>query len=154
MPILMLFRNYVPEPGGMAKMSYQLGQELAKLTDVRIIAYKKGKLFFPFFLVYALARSCIMARRDKVVIIHLGDVALAPLGLVLRKLLRRPVTVTAHGLDVTYPNRLYQWFISQSLKRLDLIVAVSRATQKECVKAGRREASLCRNLQRCELSTG
>lgn len=134
MRILLLFRNYPPEPGGIARMSYRLGQELGKVADVRILANKKGKRFLPIFLLYALACSSVIAWRDKAVAVHLGDVALAPLGVLLRHLLRTPVTVSAHGLDVIYPNRLYQWIIPRCLKRLDLIVANSRATRRECLK--------------------
>jgi glycosyltransferase involved in cell wall biosynthesis len=75
-------------------------------------------------------------------LIHLSDALLAPLGLALRTLLRVPVVVTVHGLDVTYQNPLYQWVTPRCLKRMDKIICVSSYTRQQCIRRGV-PAALC-----------
>src|SRR5207302_8251422 len=81
-------------------------------------------------------------RSNHVKLIHLSDALLTPLGLALRTLLRVPVVVTVHGLDVTYQNQLYQWVIPRCLRRMDKIICVSSYTRQQCIRRGV-PASLC-----------
>lgn len=66
--------------------------------------------------------------------VHLGDGLLAPLGLVIKLLTGRKVTVTVHGLDVTYKNRFYQLLVPRCLSRLDAIICISEATKQACLE--------------------
>jgi phosphatidylinositol alpha-1,6-mannosyltransferase len=43
------------------------------------------------------------------------------------------VTVTIHGLDITYKNQFYQSLIPWCIARLDRVVCVSHSTRDECV---------------------
>jgi glycosyltransferase involved in cell wall biosynthesis len=91
----------------------------------------------PFFIVYAFLRTIFTASRSNhVKLIHLSDALLAPLGLALRTLLRVPVVVTEHGLDVTYSNRPYQWLIPKCLRRMYKIICVSSYTRQQCIRRG------------------
>lgn len=58
-------------------------------------------------------------------LIYLCDATLLPLGMILKMVLRKPVVVTAHGLDVTFPNRLYQFVLQTMLPFADSVVVVS-----------------------------
>ena len=62
--------------------------------------------------------------------IYVCDATLLPLGIVLKVLLRKPLIVTAHGLDITYKNPLYQKMIHFLLPRTDAIALDSNPTKK------------------------
>lgn len=124
-------------------MSQSLTKETGRLTPTSTIYWGGSTLFLPFFLVYAFLRALLtVPRSNHVKLIHLSDAFLAPLGLALRTLLRVPVVVTVHGLDVTYDNRLYQWLIPRCLKRMDKVICVSSYTRTQCIRRGV-PAALC-----------
>jgi glycosyltransferase involved in cell wall biosynthesis len=121
----------------MQKLSQSLTKEVGRLTPTSTIYWGGSTLFVPFFIVYAFLRSILtVSRKSHVKLIHLSDALLAPLGLALRALLRVPVVVTVHGLDVTYSNRFYQWLIPRCLRRMDRIICVSSYTRQQCIRRG------------------
>jgi len=134
--ILFITRKYPPSIGGMQKWSYELANRMAKVTPICTIAWGRSQWFLPFFIAYAFFRAISALLSRRVQVIHIGDALLSPLGVVLRCLFPVPVAVTAHGLDVVFPNRLYQWLISRSLSRVDLVVCVSEHTRKQCLERG------------------
>jgi phosphatidylinositol alpha-1,6-mannosyltransferase len=141
--ILFITRKHPPSVGGMQKLSYQLIQAISQQTATRVVAWGGSQAFLPIFLPYALIRAIfILTTRRDASLIHLGDPVLAPLGVVLKALFHRPVVVTVHGLDVTFPQPLYQWLIPRCLRRLDRLIVISAAA---------REACLCRGIppERC-----
>jgi glycosyltransferase involved in cell wall biosynthesis len=141
--ILFITRKHPPSVGGMQKLSQSLTKEVGRLTPTSTIYWGGSTLFVPFFVVYAFLRAVItVPRSNHVKLIHLSDALLTPLGLALRTLLRVPVIVTVHGLDVTYSNRLYQWIIPRCLRRMDKVICVSSYTRKQCIRRGV-PSSLC-----------
>jgi phosphatidylinositol alpha-1,6-mannosyltransferase len=75
--------------------------------------------------------------------VHLCDAALAPLGVMLKRLSTARVTVSAHGLDVTFPHPVYQHIIPTCLRRLDRIICVSNATRLECLRRALPDSLCC-----------
>src|SRR5215210_6584269 len=141
--ILFITRKHPPSVGGMQKLSQSLTKEVGRLTPTRTIYWGGSTLLVPFFIIYAFLRSVLfVSRSNQVRLIHLSDALLTPLGLALRTLLRVPVVVTVHGLDVTYSNRLYQWVIPKCLRRMDKIICVSSYTRQQCIRRGV-PAALC-----------
>jgi glycosyltransferase involved in cell wall biosynthesis len=141
--ILFITRKHPPSVGGMQKLSQSLTREVGRLTPTTTIYWGGSTVFVPFFVVYAFLRALLtVPRSNHVKLIHLSDALLAPLGLALRTLLRVPVIVTVHGLDVTYSNRLYQWLWPKFLRRLDKVICVSSYTRMQCIRRGV-PASLC-----------
>jgi glycosyltransferase involved in cell wall biosynthesis len=135
--ILFITRKHPPSVGGMQKLSQSLTKEVGRLTPTSTIFWGGSTLFVPLFIVYAFVRALFtVPRSSHVKLIHLSDALLTPLGLALRTLLRVPVVVTVHGLDVTYSNRAYQWLIPKCLKRMDKIICVSSYTRHQCIKRG------------------
>lgn len=55
-------------------------------------------------------------------IIHLCDATMLPFGVFLRFLLRKPLTLTAHGLDFTFPQPLYQAMLRLALPFADALI--------------------------------
>jgi glycosyltransferase involved in cell wall biosynthesis len=121
----------------MQKLSQSLTKEVGRLTPTSTIYWGGSTLFVPFFIVYAFLRTVFtVPRSNHVKLIHLSDALLTPLGLALKALLRIPVVVTVHGLDVTYSNRFYQWLIPRCLRRMDKIICVSSYTREQCIRRG------------------
>lgn len=141
--ILFITRKHPPSVGGMQKLSQSLTKEVGRLTPTSTIYWGGSSVFVPFFVVYAFLRAVLtVPRSGHIKLIHLSDALLAPLGLALRTLLRVPVVVTVHGLDVTYDNRVYQWLIPRCLRRMDKIICVSSYTRTQCIRRGV-PAALC-----------
>lgn len=61
-------------------------------------------------------------------LIHLCDATLLSLGVILKLIFRKPLTLTAHGLDLTYKNPIYQLTLRLLLPKVDAVIAVSEAT--------------------------
>jgi len=129
MRILFITRKYPPQIGGMEAFAYGLISNIN--AEKVIIALNKKQTHLIWWLPYALILSLFQAR--KVDRIHLCDGLLAPLGLIIKKIYHKPISVTVHGLDVTWPNFIYQKICVNSLKYLDKIVCVSHSTKQDCL---------------------
>ena len=134
--ILFITRKHPPSVGGMQQLSYSLTTEVARRRKAEIISWGGSQRLLPAFLAWAFVRALFVMLHGQVEVIHVGDPVLAPLGLVLKWMFRRPVVVTVHGLDVTYPNRLYQLLIPWFLTRVDAVIAISRQASAECLARG------------------
>lgn len=62
-------------------------------------------------------------------LIHLCDATLLPLGVLLKLIFRKPLTVTVHGLDIIYPNKIYQTMLKVLLPKVDAVILDSRPTR-------------------------
>lgn len=136
MRLLFITRKFPPMVGGMEKANWALNEELSKQTFVKTIAWSKSQLYLPVFLLFAFFKSLYTIPKYKITALHLGDGLLSPLGLTLKWLLGTKVTVTVHGLDITYQMPLYQSIVPWCLRRLDKVICVSNATLQECIKRG------------------
>jgi len=92
-----------------------------------LIALRRSQKNLFWFLPYAIARVALTGHRYDV--IHLGDAMLSVAGLVPRVLYRRPVAISVHGLDLTWPKRLYQGYLRHFL-RADVFIANSESTRR------------------------
>jgi phosphatidyl-myo-inositol dimannoside synthase len=133
MRALFVSRSYPPAIGGMARFSYSLGSELEKIGPSWTIANGLGKRALPLFLPYSLATAVLVSKKRGISLVHLGDALMAPLGLAVKKLTGLPVTVTVHGLDLTFDNVVYQAALDRTLYQLDRIMAVSSSTRDICL---------------------
>ena len=135
MKVLFVTRKFPPHVGGMERAAGELHEHLSQISEVKLIKWGGSNrlllLILPYFLLYAIW----IRLTSHVDCVYLQDGLLAPIGLVL-KLLRKPVVITVHGLDITYRNRAYQIVIPRCLKRLDRVVCISDATAQECVSRG------------------
>jgi glycosyltransferase involved in cell wall biosynthesis len=137
MKLLCISRKYPPSIGGMQRMNYEVIHRLAAATDAIVIKWGGSQLYLLFFIYWALIRSLLLLpKRKRPDVIYLGDALLSPLGFTLKKILRRPVAVTAHGRDLTFRFPLYRRKIGFSLRRLDLVIGVSRHTTELCRDMG------------------
>lgn len=136
MRILFITRKYPPSIGGMQRLSYFLTTEMSKRTNCYLIKWGRSQAFLPFFLLYAFMKGLWTLQKKQIHIVHLGDPVLAPIGLFLRRIHQVPIVVSVHGLDIIYPNRLYQKIIPKILLKMDKLICISEKTKEECVKRG------------------
>jgi len=130
--VLFIARNYPPDVGGAEKLNYDLVKHLAKHVDVEVISNKFGKYSLIFY-IYALFKSI---KADNVDIIFLSDALLSPLIPLFRIIKRVPIVIKIHGLDITYPNTIYQMVIPFFTRMADKIICISEATKNECIIRG------------------
>lgn len=139
--ILFISRAYPPVIGGIENQNYGIGKYLAEITEVRIIANKRGKKFLPLFLVQATFQSLFSLWKYDVVLF--GDGVLAPLGVFLKFFNpKKRFASIIHGLDITYAHKqtlmgkIYRTINIPSLKRLDKLIMVGNHTITEAVGVG------------------
>jgi glycosyltransferase involved in cell wall biosynthesis len=154
--ILYVTRKWAPAMGGMETYSVKLTEQFARMHTVEVIALPgradglppraASLLRFPFT---ALARYLRRGRPPGV--LHLGDMAVWPLGLLAR--LRRGntrVVVSAHGTDVSYPRRggvrgrLYGVYLRMGARLLSeaRVIANSRSTADAAWENGWRDIAI------------
>ena len=124
--VLFITRKHPPAVGGMENLSYHLICQMKGRVDATVIAWGYSQKYLPLFLAIALFRSLYHLAAGEIDLVHVGDALLSPLGYFLKKVSGKPVAVNLHGLDMTYPSRIYQWTIRRFLPRLDLYVCISR----------------------------
>ncbi len=133
MKILFISRAFPPITGGIENQNAALAEWLPRHATVRTLANHGGKAALIWFLPFVLIQSLWNVRRYDAVL--LGDGVLAPLGYILK--LASPKTIIAsvvHGLDLTFAtkpgflSRVYAMINIPCLKKLDLVIPVSRET--------------------------
>lgn len=133
MKILFISRAFPPVTGGIENHNYALSMWLQTITPTTTIANPYGKKFLPFFFPYATLKALFLHKDYDVLL--LGDGVLAPLGCIVKYFFpEKKVASVVHGLDLTYPNTVYQkYWVQKFLPSLDLLLAVSRET-KNCAQ--------------------
>jgi phosphatidylinositol alpha-1,6-mannosyltransferase len=134
--ILFLTRKYPPSVGGMQQASFHLTTEVTRRRPGAIVAWGRSQRLLPWFALTVFPRVAAIRARGRIDVIHVGDPVLAPLGVILGRLIGAPVVSTAHGLDVTYPHPLFQAVVLPFLRRVDRVIAISQSTADECLRRG------------------
>jgi len=103
--------------------------------DKKVIALGKKQSNLVWFLPYTFLYTLFNARRYD--ILQLGDMLLSCLGWIAKLVNPRiKVVATCHGLDMTFSNRLYQWYLKSFSKGFDLYVPNSSNTAKIASEKG------------------
>ncbi len=128
-------RKFPPSVGGMESHSKNVYEIVGKAYDVELVASgRKSPKHLVWFLPYFALRA-LKARLRGERFFLLGD----PLMLAAIKLFLPPeasVTLFVHGLDMTFPNPVYQRVLKWSLGRADKVVANSEATARVAQRLG------------------
>ena len=137
MRILFTTRRFPPTTGGMERFAFDLYSSLEEKEEVFLVKWGgKTKLTLPFVIPYLFIKSFWFLLTKKIDVIHMQDGVLAPMGVVLKFFFRKPLTVTIHGLDITFNNALYQSVVPQALNKADKIFCISNAARDEVIKRG------------------
>lgn len=125
MKILFLTRAYGQQAGGMERLSYEFIQAASQQPGVQthVISHQGSRLTSPLFNFTALPQ--VLAAAKQADVIHLGDPMLSLLGWLLKKFTHKPVVITVHGLDIIYPNFLYQLYLKLFFQSFNLYFPTS-----------------------------
>ncbi|WP_322799029.1 glycosyltransferase family 4 protein [Thermoflexus sp.] len=118
----------------MERLSYQLITHMRKQAIVASISWGRTQLGLPWFLMHALVRGIRLAR--DVDLLHAGDPLVAPVVYILAKIYRIPAIMNVHGLDITFNFPGYQYFVSNLMKRFDLIICISHTVRRKVLSRG------------------
>ncbi len=131
--------------GGMQRVATELHAALADTPGVALDAailrstWRWTAVRTLPFLAGLLMRLPQRARAHRADVVVFSSIVTALVCWPLRRRLRAAGVATAaivHGLDVTTPAPLYQWFVRQAFRSLDLVLPVSRATAAACEARG------------------
>ncbi|MBD3379386.1 MAG: glycosyltransferase [Candidatus Omnitrophica bacterium] len=136
MKILYVTRKHPPSVGGMQTQSLEFFRSVSGKEEVRIISWGGSQVFLPLFMVFAFCRSAKLLARREADLVQLGDIVLSPLGLVLKKLFKRPVCAVSHGKDSAYGNFIYDTAVLGTAKKLDRIFCVSAYIKERLAAKG------------------
>ena len=134
--ILFISRNYPPKIGGLETYSYNLIKEFEQHHIVHKIVLSRSIIHLLWFLPYCLVAGAVTAWRHSIGHIHLCDGLLSPVGIILKLITRAHISVSIHGLDITFRNVFYQILIPRCTARLEKTICVSHATRSECRRRG------------------
>lgn len=141
MEILVITWNYPPRRGGIESLVSNLCMDLRKRHSVVVVTshaapvpVEEDIFRTPFpglipFALYAFWRGAmILLRNRKIKVIFGGSAMVTPLVLVLARLFGGRAVIQAHGLDLVYPNTLYQLSCVRWMKYCDRVIANSTYT--------------------------
>ncbi len=139
MEVLVISHKYPPSIGGMQTHCYQLVKSLEKDHTVHKVIYKNN---YPkiFFLLTAAYRALqVIKKNPNISVVYTNDALMALFCNPLLKHLKErsiPISVTVHGLDITFPGQWYQRLIKKHLNRFQAIITVSGPTTDLAIKHG------------------
>jgi glycosyltransferase involved in cell wall biosynthesis len=110
--------------------------EFENRCQIQKVTFSKKKVHLIWFIPYCFLKSLLTIRINNVGAVHLCDALLSPVGFLLKILTKVKVSTSVHGLDITFPNRVYQAIIPWCVSKLHLVICVSRATRDECLNRG------------------
>lgn len=131
MKVLYVTRKFPPTVGGMETAAYEMHAALKSMADTRLIKYGGANKYLPLVYPILFLRALFAGWIFRPDVIYLQDGMLAPMGIALRALVRRPCVMSVHGLDVTFRNPTYQKVMKFCFPKVDCIVAGSMQTEKE-----------------------
>jgi len=150
MRILIVTRNLPPLVGGMERLNWHMAEELARIADVRIVGPEGSAALAPVGIEVReaplnplwkfLLSARTLARREART--WIPDIVLAGSGLtapLARHAARACCARTAayiHGLDVAVKHPVYRAVWLPAIRRMDRVIANSRATAELCSGVG------------------
>lgn len=119
-------RKFPPSTGGMQNLSLHVATEIAREQPLTLVAWGRGNWGLPLFALVATLRLVHGLCTSRVRVLLLGDPVLSWLG-VIAQWFGVPVAVVVHGLDITYPARIYQAYLDRMFwGRFDAYICISR----------------------------
>ncbi len=148
--ILIVTRNFPPLMGGMERLNWHMAQEFARQVEVRVIAPRGARGRAPpgvrvieaplrplwLFLLAAGWQALVQAAAFRPDVVLAGSGLTAPLALIAAGLVRAKAAVYVHGLDLAVRHPLYRRLWLPAVRRMDRVIANSRATAKLATDAG------------------
>lgn len=148
--VLVLSRNFPPVLGGMERLNQHLVEELSKHHAVHLVAPEGADRFIPGSVATSHVKlrplwcclSGIFVRGIKVAkswhpqLILGGSGLVAPIVWIIARLCKARAVIYVHGLDITVPHPVYKYLWLPFFRRMDLVIANSRATKALAINVG------------------
>ena len=150
MRILIVTRNLPPLVGGMERLNWHMAEELARIADVRIVGPEGSAALAPvgievreaplkplwkfLWRARSLARSEACRWRPDIVLA--GSGLTAPLARHAARACCARTAAYIHGLDVAVKHPVYRAVWLPAIRRMDRVIANSRATAELCSGVG------------------
>ncbi|MDR0529557.1 MAG: glycosyltransferase family 4 protein [Zoogloeaceae bacterium] len=142
--ILLISRNFPPLVGGMERLNFHLAEGLARDGELMLIAPEGAASHAPsgaevlevplaplsLFLLRAAGAALHAARRFHPDVTLAGSGLTAPIAWMAARTCGGVSAAYAHGLDLTAPHPVYRLFWPPALRRVEGIIANSRATAR------------------------
>ena len=130
-------RRFPPSVGGMERFAFDLSNALNQSIELKKITWGGPNIWLPVVLPVFFVRGLVyLLFHPNVSIIHIQDGVQAPIGWLLHVIFRKPYIVVAHGLDITYRKAFYQRIVLPFVRRADMVISISSATNEEVLKRG------------------
>lgn len=129
--LLCISRRYYPSLGGMSTFCSAVFPRINKDDfDVTMLVLGKSQIHLLWFFPYVICYLIWNARRYDAIFV--GDLLMCVDGWICGKISPKTKRIVAvHGLDITYPNIFYQWYIRKFSKgSFDKYVCNSDATRE------------------------
>jgi phosphatidyl-myo-inositol dimannoside synthase len=135
--VLFITRRFPPTVGGMETLAADVDTALRARGNVELVALRTASLrHLAWFLPWAVVRTALALMLGRIERIVCGDaIVWAPVSVVAR-LAGAKSSVMVLGLDLTYPNPVYQRLVHWSLPRADRVVAISSVTESAAAGHG------------------
>jgi phosphatidylinositol alpha-1,6-mannosyltransferase len=144
--ILLVTRNLPPLVGGMERLNWHMAEQLAKVAEVRVVGPRGSAALAPAGIVVREAplkplwrflwRARALARREaktwRPQIVLAGSGLTAPIVRSAARVGRARTAAYVHGLDVAVQHPVYRAVWLPALRRMDRVIANSRATAELC----------------------
>jgi len=136
MEILFVTHKYPPSIGGMEKQSFELTQRMKQHATVHLLCCDGSESKVTFFRLLKSRIRAKLRQHPGISILHFNDGLAAAFCSGAQDFPELIRSVTLHGLDVVFPNVLFQRKILPRFNHFQSIIAVSRATAAACIKRG------------------
>ena len=136
METLFISYKYPPSIGGMQKQSYHLIEGHSKYRNTHRIVYDQKTSLIIFFMSLLWKVPKLLKKNPQIQTIHFNDGVCATLCLWMRLLRNKKISVTYHGLDLVFPNVIYQKLLLPLVRSFDGIITVSDYTKEQCIARG------------------
>ena len=135
MELLFISHKYPPGIGGMQKQSFELIQGFGKDHKVHTVVHDESvESKFIFFLSLKSRVRKIIKTNPGIQLVHCNDGVCAFFCKWIKDEFDIPVFLTFHGLDLLWPNKIYQKYLSRMIQHFDGLICVSDYTAQQCLK--------------------
>jgi phosphatidylinositol alpha-1,6-mannosyltransferase len=146
--ILMITAHFPPDIGGIQNTCLDIYGILSQDHHVQVLTrgysetekdpniHRMGRMGLPLFNLYSIAPMIKLIRKNNVDLIISGSLNSSFAAGLAASITRIKCLSLAHGLDIIYPNILYQLAIKKAMRLLDSVSVNSRNTKQLLSRAG------------------
>ncbi len=136
MEILIVTHKLNESLGGMQKVCRELYHGLSEKCKTHIINLDKDDSRFKYYTSLKYRIEKYLKSNLQIELVYFNDAFVGMLCAKIRKKVDAKFVVTAHGLDIVFPNYFYQKWLRNHLIHFDQIICVSEFTKTQVLNLG------------------